>query len=157
MRIKALADFNFPENERGDRRFIPAGWHGDVPSDVAKAQAKLGAVEILDKPEPAPPAQPAPKPTAEEINAALQELFPKLTAEDWGKDNVPNVNVLKGYLADHFEQSVPLRAPQRDAALATYRAANPDLFQPVPDAGQGDGQGGGQGSDQSGGTDGKAE
>lgn len=80
---------------------------------------KDGGFAVPEKAE----AQPAPKkPTAEDVQSALiSTILPGLTSEEWGSDGVPNVDLLKGKLADHFDQSVALSAADRDAAVAGFR------------------------------------
>jgi hypothetical protein len=127
--LQALVAFVFVENDRGDTRSVPVNWTGLVPAAEADKLVETGKARFLDAVEQAP-AAPPPPPTAEQVSGALQEIFPTLSDEDWGKDRVPNVRLLTGALSDHFDRRVKLTAADRDAALEIYRVANPDLFNP---------------------------
>lgn len=69
-------------------------------------------------------AKPA-KPSAEQVQSALVEkILPSLTDEEWGADRKPNCDLLKGKLADHFDQSVGLSAADRDSAVDAFIVAS---------------------------------
>lgn len=104
-----------------------------LPSDEKPFTAKKDDVKMLREGGFARPAEDAPakpsKPKPQEVKVALVEtILPALTPEEWGADKKPNVDLLKGKLADHFDQSAALSAAERDDAVQEYKTNNPNLF-----------------------------
>ncbi len=145
-RILAKRDLSWPDNDRGDIRRAPAGWIGEVPYPVAWAAIRAGTATLVGEPPVGDPpvgdhlAASAGKAVAKGKGAkgkgaeappdpaqALQEILGQLAAADWGPDGIPDLALLQARL-DDARVTTRLTEAGRDAALAAYRAANPDLF-----------------------------
>lgn len=139
--ITAKAGFNYPINDRGDTRNIPANWRGPVPFDVAKEQAKMG--NLIDPPKDLLAEPKTEEPNADMVALLVSTVLPKISPEDWKKDPVPNLSPLKALVKEAGGQPSKLTAAERDAAVIQFKSDNPDLFKADPETGSGEGTGDG--------------
>lgn len=121
--VLAKSPFKVEESNK-DTRHYPSGWRGALENKEADKQEKAGTVDILGEDKPVKNSTTPPPPTGDDLTSALHKVFDALPPEGWGADRVPNINVLKASLKVVCDMTVPLKAADRDAALASYAPEN---------------------------------